>query len=260
MGVFVSKLATQLVSPLFVSTALGALALGLLALRRRRAAAAALAASLTLVWGASTRPAAAWLGGSLESRHPPRAIETLPRAGAIVVLGGALRMPEPPELWSHVGPGADRLIHAARLYRAGRAPRLVTSGGPMPWSRAREREGQGMADLLAEWGVPREALLVEDRSRNTYENAVETRKLLAARGIDDVLLVTSAMHMRRALAVFRSVGLRARPAATDYRALRPGPYTLMDWLPSTAQLAITSDALKEYLGHRVYRLRGWIRE
>lgn len=257
---FLTKLATQLASPLNVALGLGALALVLLARRRARAAAASLSLALALLWLSSTQLFAFALARSLEARYPPVPASEAPEAGAIVLLGGALRMPRPGEAWSDLGSGADRLVHAARLYRAGKAPWLVASGGGMPWTPGEERPAHGMAQLLEEWGVPRDALLIEARSRNTHDNAVRTRALLAERGITDVLLVTSAMHMPRALAVFRSVGLRPVPAATDYQALGGVRRTPMAWVPSVSHLALTQWALKEYLGTAVYRLRGWIRD
>ena len=105
------------------------------------------------------------------------------------------------------------------------------------------------------------AILLERESRNTYENAVYTRKLLAARGIDGpVLLVTSAAHMWRSMAVFESAGMRVIPAATDYG---PGAIGLSDprvWIPDADALHNTNGAIKEYLGMFVYRLRGQIRD
>ena len=236
MDIYLAKLATQLASPLSVSIGLGALSLALLGLRRAGLAAGALAVSLGLLWLASAHGVALALARTLEAQHPPIRAEDAEPAGAIVLLGGAVRAREPGEPWSDLGPGVDRVVHAARLYRAGKAPWLVASDGSMPWASSPVRPAAETADLLVEWGVPREAILVEERSRNTYENARETRELLSERGIRDVLLVTSALHMPRALAVFRSQdSMRSRPPrttrrSTDRRA-RPCP-----WLPSATAL------------------------
>ena len=117
-----------------------------------------------------------------------------------------------------------------------------------------------MADLLVEWGIPREALVLERRSRNTYENALYSKELLDERGIRDVLVVTSAEHMWRSLAVFRSLGLEAIPAATDYSGGVDISYASPEvWLPSAGTLEGVAASLKEYMGVFVYWLRGWIR-
>jgi uncharacterized SAM-binding protein YcdF (DUF218 family) len=259
MEFLLAKLVAQLASPLCASLALGGAALLALARGRRAACAALLSLSLALLWAASTQAVALPLARSLERRFPPRPVADAPAAGAIVVLGGSLRPPAPEEAWSDLDEGADRLVHAARLFRAGKAPWLVVSGGS-PWQRQGRSPAWEMGELLAEWGVPRSALLLEERSRNTHENAAETRALLAERGIDDVLLVTSALHMPRALAAFRSEGLRATPAATDYQALHEPSHAALVWLPSAGNLSLTQQVIKERLGAFVYRRRGWIRD
>jgi uncharacterized SAM-binding protein YcdF (DUF218 family) len=113
-----------------------------------------------------------------------------------------------------------------------------------------------MRNLLVELRVPRERILLEEQSRNTRENAVHSADLLKARGFETVLLVTSAFHMRRALAAFRAVGVEAIPAPTDFRrsASKPG---VLAWLPDAEALQRSTIGIKEYLGFWVYRWRGW---
>jgi uncharacterized SAM-binding protein YcdF (DUF218 family) len=260
MGFYLSKLATQVIYPLPLSILLALAALLLLWRRHHRTAGMVLATSVAILWASSTQVIALALGHSLDSQFPPVLPANAPEAGAIVVLGGGLRMPVEPELWSDLGSGADRMLHAARLYHAGKAPVVVASGGGMPWGRSRQVGADGMADLLVEWGVPRSAILIEPDSRTTYENAVRTQALLDGHDIEDILLVTSAMHMPRALAVFRSVGLRTHPAGTDFRAMRGSSGTILSWIPSITNLTMTESAIKEYLGYAVYQWRGWIRE
>ena len=109
------------------------------------------------------------------------------------------------------------MLHAARLYRAGKAPVIVISGGHIPWLGSNIPEARSIQSLLEEWDVPRASIIAETASRNTYENAMLTKELLAERGLHRVLLVTSAWHMPRALATFKSAGINAIPAATDFR-------------------------------------------
>jgi uncharacterized SAM-binding protein YcdF (DUF218 family) len=147
--------------------------------------------------------------------------------------------------------------HAARLYEAGKAPLIVASGGTLPWKDQEFREAPVMQRLLVSWGVPADSILLESTSANTYQNATNTAEVVAERGIDRVLLVTSALHMRRALATFRSVGIEAVPAATDYRVVE-GRTTLLDLLPSAGALDGSTAAIREYVGYIVYDWRGWI--
>jgi uncharacterized SAM-binding protein YcdF (DUF218 family) len=260
MGFYLGKLATQVIYPLPLSILLALVALLLLWRKQHRTAGMVLATSVAILWASSTQVVALALGNSLDRQFPPILPADLPEAGAIVVLGGGLRMPVSPELWSDLGSGSDRMLHAARVYHAGKAPFIVASGGGMPWSRSQDVAANGMADLLVEWGVPRSAILIEPDSRNTYENALRTKLLLDANEIEEVLLVTTAMHMPRALAVFRSAGIRSHPAATDYKALSDPSGTFLSWVPSVINLGMTEAVIKEYLGHAVYRLRGWIRD
>ena len=116
-------------------------------------------------------------------------------------------------------------------------------------------------------GVPDEALWLEPASRNTYENALGTQAILESRGIDRVILVTSAMHMPRAYGVFAGLGLDVVPAPTDFLVTQEdwAYYTqphvviqLFNLLPTAESLDATTRVLREYVGLVVYKLRGWL--
>jgi uncharacterized SAM-binding protein YcdF (DUF218 family) len=83
---------------------------------------------------------------------------------------------------------------------------------------------------LVSLGVPPDAVQVEDHSRSTYENARQTAQLLEQQKLQQVLLVTSALHLPRALATFRAAGIDALPAPTDFEVM-PQPPHLLRWLP-----------------------------
>jgi uncharacterized SAM-binding protein YcdF (DUF218 family) len=227
---------------------------------RTRAARRCLAAGIATIWIASTPICGQQLNAPLELRWRPVAAEAAPSADAIVLIGGALAPPGPPLHWMDLSASVDRLVHAARLYRAGKAPVIVVSGGGGPYPDEPVKPADAMADLLVEWGLPRDALLLERRSRTTFENALYTKEILDARGLRRVLVVTSAQHMWRTLAVFRSLDIDAIPAGTDYAKntgvdlATPGA-----WLPDAGVLRTTTMALKEYMGIAVYWARGQIR-
>lgn len=186
----------------------------------------------------------------------------LPRAEAIVVLGGATAPAFWPRPWVHLSEAGDRVLYAAKLYREGKAPLLILSGGG--WYGA--PEAASMAEILKFAGVPDSAIIQETGSLNTHQNAVNVREILAARGIHRILLVTSAMHMPRALLVFQHEGIDALPAPTDFVATErdieesySGPAAiLVSLLPDAESLEWTSRALKEYFGLAAYRLAGWL--
>ncbi|MDF2233250.1 YdcF family protein [Albimonas sp. CAU 1670] len=123
---------------------------------------------------------------------------------ALVVLGAALRPDGRPS------PALTRRIEtAARLFAAGRAPWALVSGGP---ARGGVSEAEAMRRALVERGVPEAAILVEDRARDTLENARFAIPILRAAGVRRAVLVTDRVHMPRALAVFRLLGMPAAGA------------------------------------------------
>ena len=147
--------------------------------------------ALVALWIAATPVFANWLNWRLESQFPPVNVEKLPQSDVVILLGGVgLDLYNP----------ANRIMHALQIYRAGKAPLIVYSGGN--------------ADPLVELGVPRSALILETESRNTRENAINTAAIFKAHGWRNGILVTSAAHMPRALAAFQRVGLNVVPAAT----------------------------------------------
>lgn len=198
-----------------------------------------------------------WLCASLEHQYPQRSAADYPAVSAIVVLGGGIEAARPgwretPDLKS----AADRVWFAAKLYHAGRAPLVILSGGSLGDSGPMRSEASAMALFIEDLGVPASALLLEDSSRNTWENARYTSAILHERNIDEVLLVTSALHMPRASALFKQQGLKIIEAPTDFEAAPAEGSWLLGWLPDARALDASSRALKEYLGLWVYRLRG----
>lgn len=256
MSVFLSKVLSLLIHPLplgMLVVAVGVVS----AVWRRRVGIAVVSGGLLLLWIPSTPVFSDWLQGTLEHRHPPRPVEAVPEADAIVTLGGAVGAPVPPRVYPDLNGSADRVWHAARLYRAGKAPLIVASGGTLPWRDQTHREAPVMQSLLTNWGVAPDSVLVESESANTYENATGTAALAKERGIEQILLVTSALHMRRALATFRRTGLEVIPVATDYQVVERRR-TLLDMAPDAGALQRSTAALREYVGYLVYDWRGWI--
>jgi uncharacterized SAM-binding protein YcdF (DUF218 family) len=258
MSLLLGKLAAQLVLPLGAALLLLALALVLLALGRVRGAALLLGTAFAGLWLASTPLLAERLAAPLERAQLAPPLARLAPADAILVLGGATEPALPPREFPEVTDAGDRVLHAARLFRAGKAPVVVVSSGRLPWQTRGPAEAEGMSELLVELGVPREAIVREERSANTHDNCVFSKLLLDARGARDVLLVTSALHMPRALATCRTAGLPVRPAPTDFHVADEGPRIGNGLTPDPEALLLTHAALRERLGFLVYQRRGWI--
>jgi len=184
----------------------------------------------------------------LESVYPPRASEDCEPADAIVALGGAMQPLVEGDLYPRLHRGSDRLWEAARLYHAGCALVVAISTSALVFAPSRGSETAAMADLLADLGVPRPAMLLEAQGRNTQGNAAFSKELLQSLGIHRVLLVTSAWHLRRAVVLFERAGFDVVPAGADYRSMRAcrGPAC---WVPDVGALEASGLVVKEYLGY-----------
>lgn len=246
-----SKLVTALISPLGTALFLGLLALCLGFCRRRRWAIALGTTGLIWLWLWSMPLASEALRAQMESAYPPMTLQSIPSAPAIVVLGGGVAPPVLGRPWPDLGGAADRVWHAARLYHAGKAPLVLLSGGSDP-EVSLSSEAEAMRSFLLDLGVPDQAMILEENSRSTQENARFSTLLLRRRGIDKVLLVTSALHMERARREFEAAGLTVMPVATDHSASSPVTRTSwMDLLPDAGALAGSAPALKEWVGQRM---------
>lgn len=255
MNYLLTKLFPLFVYPLGLSVLLCIFGLLLLWLGRKRLAVSFIVISVVLSWACSTRVIADALIQSLERHYPPVSVAQLPEVDAIIILGGMTRGRVPGTDMTDLGGGVDRLLHGGALFRAGKASVIVLSGGN---AEGYEPESIAMANVLKQLGIPAESILLESKSRNTWQNALYTLPILKEQGIKRVLLVTSAYHMRRALAVFTGTELDVTPAATDYQVVEQYR-SILDWLPQAEALERTTAGIKEYLGWWVYRWRGWIK-
>lgn len=248
-------MASQLVHALTGTLLLLLAAIVLLALHFRRTGLALVCAAFVGTWLVATPAFSHWVRLSLERAHEPLPVERMPVADAIVVLGGGVE----PAVRTHAHPNlryaADRVWHGARLYAAGKAPLVITTG-----ARPYHGEGPTAADAAAEFldalGVPAHAVVRPGRSVSTYTDALIVRDILAEHGIERVLLVTSALHMPRALGTFRNAGITVIPAPTDFEVAGVPYAELRAWLPDNDAFWATGRVLHEYVGMGWYRLTG----
>ncbi|GAC1374273.1 MAG: hypothetical protein NVSMB30_17060 [Hymenobacter sp.] len=222
--------------------------------RRRRSLVAALALTVLGTNSALVNE------GLLAWELPPVPLAALPaHSDAAVLLTGISDVNKSPHDRVYLGLGADRLTNALWLYRAGRVRCIIVSGGSGALLSKAHTEAADLATLLRLAGVPAAAILLEDRSRNTRENALFTQRLLAARpDIRSLVLVTSAFHQRRALGCFRRVGLRPVPFPAGFRSTdrRASPdYWLV---PSSVALESASLLVHEVAGWLTYKALGYL--
>lgn len=149
----------------------------------------------------------------------------------------------------------DRIVEAAVL--AGRYPlaRVVVTGGGGSLVANGEPDGVTAPRLLEALGVERTRIVLEDKSRDTYENAVLTQALVKPQEQDTWLLVTSAFHMPRSVMLFRKAGFNVLPWPTDYRSTgQEGPGFARDNVIDTMET--TGVAVREWIGLVAYWLTG----
>ncbi len=123
-------------------------------------------------------------------------------ADVIVVLGAGLRRSGEPG-WALT----RRSVHAADLYKRGIAPRVICTGGQAP-NRPRS-EASACRDVLLRYGVPSDAILLEDRSRSTEENARNSQQIMQAGGLEKAVIVSDSYHLLRAHLIFSLEGIDA---------------------------------------------------
>ena len=207
------------------------------------------------VWAFSTPVVAKWLTRALEQQFPAQPIAQFAHADVAVVLGGATRGAKAARPEVELGSAGNRVLYAARLYKAGKVDRIIISAGNLTPHPTDPREADDIAKLLTEFGVPRSAILLESESRTTRENAEQTRDIWLKHGIQSGLLVTSALHMARAMVEFRRHGLPVIAATTDVLESGALYETPLDIIPSAAALARSTEILREMLGWAVATLR-----
>lgn len=249
------KIFTQLASPLGLCLLLTPLGAVLIWRSRKKLGWSLIVFAFAWLLTWSLPVASIALRQGLERQFPQQAAADYPVVDAIVVLGGGIQGGRKGwRVGPHLGNGADRAWFAAQLFHAGRAPVLILSGGNSGWSSADEPESEAMEIFEKDLGVPGSAVLIEDQSRNTQENAQYTRQLMAEHHFGKILLVTSAVHMPRALGVFRAAGIDAIPAPADFDAIPPQGFA-QRWLPDTETLDRSSKAMKEYIAMGIYRVQ-----
>lgn len=263
MFLFFSKLLPLFVYPLGLASIL--LLVGLIiAWKRPYFALFPMGIALGLILIFSNAWVSSLLTQALEWQHLSN--EELPETEAIILLGGSTQPPIPPRNTVEITGAGDRVFYAAHLYKAGKAPIIIATGGGISWLGNDTPEASNMKQLLVAIGVPPSAIIEETQALNTHDNAVYTKEILEEKGIQKALLVTSAFHMPRSVLTFKKQNINIIPAPTDFsmtkqhwEQLQSTPQaTLINSLPSAGNLEQTTKVLKEYLGILIYWLRGWI--
>ena len=195
------------------------------------------------------------LTGLVEDRFP-QAPPLPEHIDGIIILGGMIR----PAISQARGrptlnDAAERLVEGARLARLHPEAKVLFTGGSADPLSPAARESDFAGQTLRDLGVEESRLVLETRSRNTYENAIYSRELLPDHGEGNWILVTSALHMPRSVGIFRRIGWKVIPWPVNYLSGARQDWANED-LP-VERLYFLSRTLHELVGMAYYRARGW---
>ena len=253
----VSKVFWNLVQPLSLAFLFGVFALLLIGLKHLRLAAAALSFALVVLFLTLYTTLGSFLLQTLEARFPRPAGDP-PELACMIVLGGAFET----EVTTARGgmdlnQAGDRFVEALRLAIRYPEAKILVSGGDGSLSGVYEGDAAASIRFFEAFGISRDRLIAETTSRNTDENAQNSRELLASNGLGQCLLITSAFHMPRSVGLFRKAGVEVTPWPVDYRTAGNISFAL-DFTQPTLNSQQMSTAVREWVGLLAYRLMGRI--
>jgi uncharacterized SAM-binding protein YcdF (DUF218 family) len=147
----------------------------------------------------------------------------------------------------------DRFFGGIALFKAGKAQKLIFTGGKMPWDKASKTEGEVLKEYAISNGVPSIKILVTKDVENTADEAVAVKELIGQN--KRIILVTSAYHMYRAQQLFEKQGFIVTSYKVDYKTAGENEMTIMDFLPSAGNLELTETGVREILGRLYYLIQ-----
>jgi len=224
--------------------------------RRPRTSRALLAGALLFVSALSLMPLGHWLVSPLETRFPVPEPQALTHVDGIIVLGGSIYADEASiSHQSALNDAGDRMTTFVALSRRYPDARLVWSGGSANIRGQPERFSEAVSaeQLLNALGVPSERMTYERVSRNTWENALFSKRLVDPKPGETWLLVTSSWHMPRSVGIFRKVGWTVVPYPVDFPGNDPDAWGRFE---ANRELYTVSLAVREWIGLVSYHLLG----
>ncbi len=183
-------------------------------------------------------------------RKPISAIDS---ADAIVVLSGMLEINEVGDSTYIEWGDPDRFFGGIALFKAGKAQKLVFTGGKMPWDKVKKTEGAVLKKYANSNDIPSEKIFVTKDVENTADEAVAVKELISPS--KKIILVTSAYHMYRAKKLFEKQGYIVIPYKVDYKSGKNKEITILDFFPSAENLKITETGIREIIGRLFYLVK-----
>ena len=159
------------------------------------------------------------------------------------------------------GETADRFIQPLLLYKQGKIKKLLITGGNVTIKGFKiddTQESKKVKDVLIAMGVAANDIYLEEKARNTHENATNTKEILKPYLAEKMLLVTSAMHMPRAKACYLKEGFKVDDYPADLKK-KDTPTGILDQLiPQERNLSKFAELIREMSGYLIYKLMGYV--
>ncbi len=207
--------------------------------------------AILLLYGASIAPVANYLAYSLEKDYLRLPTPAEKKIDVIVVLGGGV---QDINILNSTFPSestAARLLHGVEIFNKYGAKYFICAGK----GAAKMSEAEVMGQMALRLGVPREKILIDARSNNTWEHAVELNKMFTNKNIN-IGIVTSGYHMKRSEKEFRKYFKNVVPLPASYSYSSPSGKNVLKYIPQTAVLNATATSLRELIGSIWYQIKG----
>jgi uncharacterized SAM-binding protein YcdF (DUF218 family) len=189
----------------------------------------------------------------IEGSEYRKPINTIDSTDAIVVLSGMLEINEIGDSTYVEWGDPDRFFGGIALFKAGKAQKLVFTGGKMPWDKSKKTEGEVLKEYAISNGIPSQKILFTKDAENTAEEAVAVKELIGTS--KRIILVTSAYHMYRAKRLFEKQGIEVISFKVDYKVGRNKELVIMDFLPDAESIKLTEIGIREMIGRFYYSFK-----
>ncbi len=211
--------------------------------------------AFVLLWGFSTQRVATWLASTVELRYPAREVKDCPKADAVVVLCGMLH--ESVTSAAEWTEAVDRFERGVELVSNDRAPKILFTRGVLRLDSPLESEGEKLVREALKHGILADKIeLTDERVLETSGEVRSIRRAMEKRGWHRIILVTSAMHMPRAMWLMRKERIDAIPFPADFEAEFTHPVEFQSFLPQAKDLERSERAIREWIGLTYYRVFG----
>lgn len=182
-----------------------------------------------------------------ELRKTPK---DMPNAEAIVVLSGMINQVKSTDGVYPEWGDPDRFFGGIELFKAGKAPKIIFTGGKMPWDITNLTEGEILRLFAIQQGMPDSAILITSNVENTADEAKAVKSLIG--GNKKIILVTSAYHMARSKRLFEKQGFSVVDYSVDFKVDRISKRTFMCYLPDADSFRLLNTAYREIIGRLIY--------